>query len=114
MDENEIKMDETILDEDTIEEENSDECTDICSDEEIDDESGTGYLVPLMGVAAAAGGVALLIKNKVPQRAVAGLKSAVKAFKQGFKEYKSEEKSDTVEVEYTVVEDSETKSNDKK
>lgn len=114
MDENEIKMDETILDEDAFEEENSEDCTDICSDEELDEESGSGILLPIMGVAAAAGGVALAIRNKVPQRIAAGFKSGIKAFKQGFKEYEPEEKSDPVEVEYTVIDDSEKKSNDKK
>lgn len=114
MDENEIKMDETILDEDAIEEENSEDCTDICSDEELDDKSGSGILIPVMGVAAAAGGIALAIKNKVPQRIGAGFKACVGAFKRGYKEYKPEEKPESVEVEYTVIEDSDKKSNDKK
>ena len=114
MDENEIKMDETILDEDAIEEENSEDCTDICSDEELDDESGSGIIVPMIGVAAAAGGIAFAIKNNVPQRIVAGFKACAGAFKRGYKEYEPEEKPKSVEVEYTVIDGSDKKSNDKK
>ena len=114
MDENEIKMDETILDEDVIEEEDSEDCTDICSDEELDDKSGSGIIVPMIGVAAAAGGIAFAIKNNVPQRIVAGFKACAGAFKRGYKEYKPEEKPKLEEVEYTVIDGSDKKSNDKK
>lgn len=106
MEDNEIKMDETILDEDTFDDEESEECSDICLDEESDDGSITGILVPVVAVGGIATAGALAIKNKVPQRIGAGIKAALGAFKQGYKDYEPETESDAQEVEYTIIEDS--------